>query len=432
MLMKEQIQVLLIEDSNDDANLIRMMVDRVREPDFSLVHARRLSEGLELLNSHVFDVVLLDLGLPDSDGFETVKKLKKIDQKVPVIVLTGVADEEIAIKTLKMDVQDYLTKEQINGNLLVRSIRYAIERKRVVEALEKSEARFRRLSDSGVIGIAEFDIRGGISDANDTFLSMIGYSREELEKGLVRWDNLLPPQWLPSMLKVAKTFMTTGRILPYQTEYCRRDGSKFWGLFGAVRFEGKDGGIAYVVDITERKKLEEKIRHMANHDDLTDLPNRRLFLELIRFEAEETNRNQKKMGLLFLDVDRFKSVNDTLGHEAGDELLKMVAVRLRSAIRKSDIVARIGGDEFSILLSSIICQEDITEIIKKIQLAFREKCIIAGREFSITTSVGVSVYPDDSTDIDTLFRYADIALYRSKDRGGDAFEFYNSIKAIRC
>jgi diguanylate cyclase (GGDEF)-like protein/PAS domain S-box-containing protein len=340
-------------------------------------------------------------------------------------------DEEVAIKTLQMDVQDYLTKGQFDGNLLVRSIRYARERKRVIMELQASEARFRRLSESGVIGIAYFDINGRISDGNDTFLKMIGYSREELKKSFVRWDRLLPPEWRPNMIKIARSFTETGRIAPYETEYLGRDGSRHWGVFGAARIEGTAGGIAFIVDITGRKKLEEEIRHMANHDALTGLPNRRLFMELIRFGLEEAYRNRKKMGFLFLDLDRFKGVNDSLGHEAGDELLKTVAERLKSALRKADAVARIGGDEFSILLAGIAGPEDITEIVRKILVALREKCVIAGREFHITTSMGISIYPDDSDDIATLFRYADIALYRAKDQGRNTFAFYNPEITVR-
>jgi diguanylate cyclase (GGDEF)-like protein len=193
-----------------------------------------------------------------------------------------------------------------------------------------------------------------------------------------------------------------------------------WSMDGAFR-----GIVESLRDITERKKLEEEIWHMAHHDSLTGLPNRRLFLELIRFGREEAHRNRKKMGLLFLDLDRFKKVNDMLGHEAGDELLKVLADRLKSAIRKVDVVARIGGDEFGILLAGIICPEDITEIVRKILVALQDTCVIEGLEFHITTSMGISICPDDSDDINMLFRYADIALYRAKDLGRNRFTFYN-------
>jgi diguanylate cyclase (GGDEF)-like protein len=183
--------------------------------------------------------------------------------------------------------------------------------------------------------------------------------------------------------------------------------------------------IEMVEDITERKKMDEEIWHMAHHDALTGLPNRRLFLELMSFGLVEAHRNRTKAGLLFLDLDRFKEVNDMLGHEAGDALLKKVAERLTSAVREVDVVARLGGDEFSILLTGIEYPKNIIEIVRKILDALKKKCVIAGRTFRITTSVGISIYPDDSLDGHTLFRYADIAMYRAKDRGRNTFEFYN-------
>jgi diguanylate cyclase (GGDEF)-like protein/PAS domain S-box-containing protein len=430
-MMKSNLRVLAIEDSSDDARIVEIMLNKVRHPVFTVVNAQRLDEGLQLLREQVFDVVLLDLGLPDSEGISAVRDIRKVSQEVPLIILSGLDDEEVAVKTLLMDVQDYLIKGQLDSNLLVRSIRYARERKRAIRELQASESRFRSLSESGIIGIAYFDISGRISDANDTFLSMIGYSREDLAKSLVRWDHLLPPEWLPNMLKIAQAFTETGRIEPYETECLRHDGSRFWGIFGAAKIEGMADGIAFIVDITGRKKLEEEIRHMAQHDALTGLPNRRFFLELIRNGFEEAFRNRKKMGLVLLDLDRFKGINDTMGHEAGDELLRTVADRLTSTVRKSDVVARIGGDEFSILLDGIVGKKDITEIVRKILVALRDTCIIAGREIHITTSMGISIYPDDSDDIKTLFRFADIALYRAKDRGRNTFAFHNADTAAR-
>jgi diguanylate cyclase (GGDEF)-like protein len=230
------------------------------------------------------------------------------------------------------------------------------------------------------------------------------------------------------MLKVAKTFKATGRIQPYETEYIGPEGSRRWGLFGAAKL-GEMDGIAFVVDITERKRLEEKIRHMANHDPLTGLPNRRLFMELLRFGLAEARRNHKKAGLLFLDLDRFKEINDSLGHETGDHLLRAVADRLKAVIRDSDAVARIGGDEFIILLGGIEQREDIATIAQKILDSFREKSVVAGHELSIGFSIGISVYPDDSEDIDTLFRYADSAMYYAKGAGRNAFVHYSLVSS---
>jgi diguanylate cyclase (GGDEF)-like protein/PAS domain S-box-containing protein len=293
--------------------------------------------------------------------------------------------------------------ELADGNLLVRSIRYSIERKRAVEALQNSEARFRRLSESGIIGIAYFDADGRITDGNDKFLAMVGSNRGELSAGRVRrWGRLVPPEWRTRMLEASEQFSATGRITPYETEYLSRDGSRFWGLFGAAKLEGQPDGIAFIVDITERKRLEEEITHMAHHDVLTGLPNRRLFMELILFEIAEARRNRTKTGLLLLDLDRFKEVNDTLGHEAGDKLLKTVAERLRAAIRDSDAVARFGGDEFTILLAASPSGVTSDALISWI---LRERC---PRRPRITIDQhGHQRYPDDGDSIESLAQYAD-------------------------
>ena len=419
-----KLSILMIEDSRD-ADHVKILLNGARNSHYVIVHVQHLADGLQCLRDQTFDAVLLDLELPGIDGIEAVRAVRSECPDVPLIALTDLDDEEVGMKMLQMDVQDYLTKGQIDSHILARSIRYARERKRVITDLQASESRFRRLSESGIIGIAYFDINGRIGNANDTLLSMIGYSREELEQGLVRWDRLLPPEWRPHMLKIARTFTETGRIAPYETEYLGRDGSRHWGLFGAAKIEGKGDGIAFVVDITERKKLAEELRRMAYHDVLTGLPNRRHFLELIRATLADAQRTRSRTALILLDLDRFKGVNDTLGHDAGDELLKLAAGRLLSALGSRGTVARIGGDEFSIVLPDSGDPEEIIGTVRKIHAALRETCFIAGREFHITTSMGISVSPDDGDAVNTLFRCADVALYRAKDRGRNTYEFYS-------
>lgn len=175
----------------------------------------------------------------------------------------------------------------------------------------------------------------------------------------------------------------------------------------------------------ERERLVSELKHLAHHDVLTGLPNRKLFRDFLIHDLSKAGRNHQKLALLFLDLDRFKDINDTLGHETGDELLKAVAGRLKSSVRESDIVARIGGDEFNILLPDIMQSDDITGLAQKVIDSLREPFLISGHELHVTTSIGVSVYPDDSNEVDALFRYADIALYNAKERGRNMFRFYD-------
>jgi diguanylate cyclase (GGDEF)-like protein/PAS domain S-box-containing protein len=184
-------------------------------------------------------------------------------------------------------------------------------------------------------------------------------------------------------------------------------------------------------DITERRRMEEEIRHMAQHDALTGLPNRRMFVDILNLEMAQSRRHQTKLAVLFLDLDRFKEVNDTLGHEAGDRLLKIVAARLRGAIRESDTVARIGGDEFNLVLSDIARVEDVSEIVRKVVDSVARPVVISGHDLHVTTSVGISIYPDDAPAVDTLLRYSDIAMYHAKESGRNTFRFYNPSINVR-
>jgi diguanylate cyclase (GGDEF)-like protein len=165
---------------------------------------------------------------------------------------------------------------------------------------------------------------------------------------------------------------------------------------------------------------------LADHDELTGLPNRRLLCDLIHFNLAQARRNRTKFAILFLDLDRFKQINDTLGHEAGDEALKAAGVRLRSIIRESDIIARVGGDEFTILISDVAHVDAISEVARKIMDSFRSPLMIAAHEVVVTPSIGISIYPDDGMDIDSLLRNADMAMYQAKQRGSSKYLFYSA------
>ncbi len=181
----------------------------------------------------------------------------------------------------------------------------------------------------------------------------------------------------------------------------------------------------YFRDVTERKQLEEIVQHRAYHDPLTDLPNRLLFDDIVKVEVAQARRNRKKLAVLFLDLDRFKEINDTLGHDAGDQLLKQVAHRLKKSIRESDTVARIGGDEFNMVLSDIQEVDKVSAAVGKITAAFRDPYVIGDEELHVTMSVGISIYPDDSRDIETLLKFADMAMYHAKQTGKNKYEFYD-------
>jgi len=206
----------------------------------------------------------------------------------------------------------------------------------------------------------------------------------------------------------------------------RRDGSIFPQEISLTAIEG--GGMVCVVrDITERTYAEEQIKHLAYHDALTGLPNRLLFKDRLTVALSHAQRDKTRLAVLFLDLDRFKVINDSLGHNIGDQLLQSVANRIQNGLRDSDTVARLGGDEFTLLLPHLSRSDDAAPIAQKLLEALRQPFLLEGREFLITTSIGISLFPEDGTDAETLIKNADTAMYQAKEQGRDNYQLFNAF-----
>lgn len=303
------------------------------------------------------------------------------------------------------------------------------------EALQESENRFRAFFESAGVGTTQVDpVTQKFTRVNAEFCRMTGYSAEELSS--MTFNDLTHPQdRTVDAGKFAKTLEPGAPVYETEKRYVRKDGKTIWVHVSAsvVRdSRGKPLHTAGIVqDITDRKRMEDEIRHLAHHDTLTGLPNRRLFNDIVAVEIAQAERNRKKLALLFLDLDRFKDINDTLGHEAGDQLLREVASRLKSLLRRSDSIGRIGGDEFTIVLADIGRTEAVSDIARKIMESFRRPFLISGQELQVTASVGISICPDDAVSLDTLFRNSDAAMYRAKELGRNSFQFYDPSLTAR-
>jgi diguanylate cyclase (GGDEF)-like protein len=295
-LDKPIIHVLLIEDNPADALLLREAVREDALSSFEFSVAESLTSGLELLRDKKFDVVLLDLGLPDSQGLESFEMVHSTFPERPVVVLSGSADQRLALDAVQSGAQDYLVKGSTGWEIASRAMRYAIERKR----------------------------------------------------------------------------------------------------------------------------MEERLHHMATHDVLTGLPNRQLFNDRLTHAIELSRRlsaykNEKwELAIMLLDLDNFKSANDRYGHPQGDLLLQAVTEQLRNCVRESDTVARMGGDEFTLIFENVSGVDDAAVLAKKVLTAFDRPFQLAGHVFKVTASIGISLYPRDGHDAETLLTHADIAMYRAK------------------
>ncbi len=305
------------------------------------------------------------------------------------------------------------------------------ERKQTEKNLRESEERLALAESAGGVGVFDVDLINRRAVWTEQMEELFGLPHGSYQGDYADWARRVHRDDLPKLEAQFQKWMQERRTqAEFEYRCIRADGETRW-MKGNARFTYLGDGtparmIGTNVDITGRKKLEEDIIHLAHHDALTGLPNRLLFNNMMRLELAQARRMRNKLALFFLDLDRFKEINDTFGHDAGDELLKEVSKRLKAAIRESDGAARIGGDEFNILLTDIPRAEDVTIIGQKIIESLRKPVRVAGLELLSTASIGISIYPDDSTEMDTLYRYADIAMYHAKMLGRNNFQFFNS------
>lgn len=296
-------------------------------------------------------------------------------------------------------------------------------------AMRKSEAQFRAVFENGALGIAVCDTSGTIIESNPAFQRMLGYSAAQLRgQSIVAITH--PDDVTLNLNYLGEAHAGQRDYYQMEKRYLRKDGQIIWGNLSVSLVPHTDARsrllIGMIEDITERKRSEETIRQMAYYDALTTLPNRVLFHDRLRQAIVQAQRGAQSVALLFLDLDRFKIINDTLGHYTGDLLLQAVARRLSECVRGDDTVARMGGDEFTITLPGISGAPDAIDVAQRILAALTSAFALAGQELFVTVSIGISLFPDDGQDVDTLLKHADTAMYRAKERSRNSYQFYDA------
>ena len=555
--------VLLIEDDPADARLILEALSAEIDSPFRVEWVTQLSAGLVRLSREGFDVVMLDLSLPDVQGIEAVDQVCLAAPDLLILVLSGLTDEEVARQAVQRGAYDYFSKGHVDAHWLPRALRYVIARKTALDALAVSEARFRAISDASPLGILVTDRQGSCLYTNAAYHRISGLSFDEAlgmnwkvaihsddrERVFSEWQATAHDQkpfqtefrflregqsvvWarvnaaamrqgnrlhgyvqtvediterkseeallhdaqeklfeekeraqvtLNSIGDGVLTTDTVGNItylnrvaeemtgwpwqdasgrplaevfnvidgttrqpvpnvaeqavqqnelvsLDIQSVLVRRDGYEAGIEDSAAPIHDRRGRVVGAVlvfhDVSDLRAKALKISHQAQHDFLTGLPNRLLLTDRLTQAIALSRRHENKVALLFLDLDHFKLVNDSLGHAIGDKLLQSVARRLTDSVRTSDTVCRLGGDEFVILLSEIKHVDAATRFAEKLLTTVALPHLIDGHEVHITSSIGISVSPDDGRDGEAMLRNADTAMYHAKRMGRANYQFF--------
>lgn len=291
----------------------------------------------------------------------------------------------------------------------------------------KVDAALRRLVATKLVAVLFTDLAGKILSADDSFLDMLGYTSDTLPGNI---HDLTPPEHHRLDEEAFEKLMAFGACAPFEKDFIKQDGTQVPVLFGAALHEEEIA--CFVVDLSSNKQTKEKLNHLAYHDALTDLPNQVLFKDRLKQAIALSRRNDQMQAVLLLNLDRFKTINDSLGYAAGDRLLQSVAQRLTSCVRESDTVARFGSDEFAILLTQIPRAQDAANAARAIKQSLDQAFIFEDQEIFVSSSIGISLYPQDGRDTGGLLKTAGVALDRAKAQGGGNYQFYTAGGTTRA
>ncbi len=421
--MEDNLNILIIDDDDVDRMSVRRFL-KSAGVQLTVIEADDGSSGLELLKQQAFDCAFLDYFLPDSDGLSILKQAREAGVEAPIIMLTGHGDERLAVEMMQAGASDYLPKGQMSTETLSHALQNAMRMYQLQQEHARAEAELNE-SNKRIVDILE-----SISDA---FFALddqwhFTYLNQQAERLLqAKRDALLKHNLNEKLPNLAGWFKEAMERTMNEKVLVTCEGH--YELLGkwleAHIYPANEGISVYFRDITERKQVEERLNYLANYDGLTDLPNRTLLLD--RFEQALTRApwHKRSVAVLFCDLDRFKVVNDTLGHHVGDQLLKTIALRIVDCVRSGDTVSRLGGDEFVVLLTDLARPEDVYKVSQLILERVAKPLMLEDHEVYVSASIGISLFPEDGEDPNMLLKNADIAMYRAKEQGKNNYQMYS-------
>jgi diguanylate cyclase (GGDEF)-like protein/PAS domain S-box-containing protein len=421
----------------DDPGLVVLLQKNLQRRGFVVDIATNGEDGLKMVETGRYDVILVDYSMPFLGGIDVIRELSSKGMPAPVIMVTGLGNESVAVEALKLGASDYIVKdvEMRYLELLPAVIDRVLskqqmikERRRMEDAIRDSEERYRRLVELSPDGIS-IHAGGKFVFVNPAGARLLGASHPGQIIGMSTLDVVHPD--FRDMVKTRMEQLEKDLDLAPWTEekYVRLDGGVLDVEVAGIKFvyEGKPAVQRLFKDITERKRVAQRLERMALYDTLTGLPNRLLFFDRMNQLLSLARRNQYVLALLYMDLDNFKRINDTFGHEVGDLVLTEASQRMTSCTRSSDTVARMGGDEFIGICARIAAPEDAAVIANKIITALAMPFRIKGHELTMGVSVGISIYPLNGDDAETLVNMADSAMYKVKESGKGGFLFSSDI-----
>ena len=427
-------KILLVDDKPENLLALGKLL---KQFDVEIFKALSGEEALSLVLRHHFAVILLDVQMPGMDGFETAQLVhaNSSSASVPIIFVTAISkDERHVAQGYASGAVDYLYKP-INPDILAGKVHVflQIEQQRLqleqlTHNLTLMGRKNRLLLDSAGEGIMGIDLQGGVEFANPAAAELFGQTEQNL-----MGQNVTALFEQPGVLWVLEQWQSDQTPQPVRSQTCRlkRAGSQAVPVefnFSAMRDsqEQMTGGVLVFQDITERVALQEQLTRQATYDSLTGLANRRLFMESVQAGLACCQRHNHRPAVLFLDLDHFKPVNDTLGHEAGDALLVSVAERLCKAVGEQGLVARLGGDEFAIFMENAPALEVIEELAQRVIAAINQPHTAAGQTMNVGTSIGIAQCPAGGASAEELIKAADTAMYHLKESGRNGYYVYTS------
>ncbi|NUO09934.1 MAG: EAL domain-containing protein [Candidatus Brocadia sp.] len=421
----EKLRILLVDDDKDDYIIARDILSEIERVKYDLHWESTYKNALRVLSENQFDICLFDYRLGEKTGLELLREAIKSGYKGPIIILTGQGDYEIDNEVIKAGASDYLVKGQISSSLLERSIRHALERKRIEEALVTAKDYAENLINSSIDMIIATNIDRMITEFNPAAQKVFGYSKCDVLHKPIHLLFANHEVWQDINKKIEQEKVFLGEVVKK-----KKSGEIFHSYLSASILrdsKGQDVGIIGISrDITIQKRLGEQMLYNAYHDSLTDLPNRNYFMNYLEKTITYTRMNKSNLfAVFFLDIDRFKIINDSLGHTIGDKLLISIAERLKECLRCNDIVARFGGDEFVLLLDNIKDVACTKAIAEKILKRLKEPFCLDGHTVFTSASIGIVLHGEYYDRPEDILRDADIVMYRVKENGRSNYAMFD-------